>query len=72
MREVYYDRRTSSYTTWYDFRKDLGKSLGYIPLNWLWLKVKPDCPLPWSKSQMRTALSAVARIKGQKGVVGGK
>jgi len=56
----------SSYVTWYDFRRELGKKLGYMPLNWQWLNVKPKSPLPWDDSHMHAALSALARLEKQK------
>ena len=45
------------YQTWYDFKKDFERRVGYGLLNWDWLKVKPEAPLPWNGSHMRRALS---------------
>jgi len=44
------------YTTWYDFKKELERHLGHSLLNWHWLEVKPQAPLPWDKSHLRAAL----------------
>jgi hypothetical protein len=52
------------YTTWYEFKKDLEKRLGYSLLNWRWLEVKPRCPLPWDDSQMKAVI--LAQVKGKK------
>ena len=72
MRKAYCNRRTYSYTSWYEFRKDLGQALGYVPLNQLWLKVKPNSPLPWNEYQMKTALTVASNYKGQKAVKSSK
>jgi hypothetical protein len=56
------------YETWYEFKKDLEKRIGYCLLNWRWLRVKPKDPLPWNNSHMQTALSACARLEGGKAV----
>ncbi len=66
MRVANRTKEISEYTTWYDFRKDLGKRLGYMPLNWRWLEVKPQAPLPWNDSHMQSVLSVVARLEKQK------
>ncbi len=55
------------YQTWYDFKKDFERQVGYGLLNWDWLKVKPEAPLPWNGSHMKTALSGLSRIKRAKG-----
>ena len=49
------------YATWYDFKKDLERKLGHNLINSWWLEAKPKAPLPWDDSQMKLALSAVAR-----------
>ena len=51
------------YMTWYEFKKDLEKRLGYSLLNWRWLAVKPRSPLPWDDSQMRLAVAAQQKAK---------
>ncbi len=51
------------YVTWYQFKKDLERQLGYSLLNWSWLEAKPKAPLPWHESHMRAALSEVARFR---------
>ena len=53
------------YMTWYEFKKDLEKTLGHNLLNWRWLEIKPRSPLPWDDSQMRSAVSA--HVKSKKG-----
>ena len=55
-----------SYTTWYEFKKDLEKRSGYVLVNWRWLEVKPRAPLPWDDSHLETAISALARLEGTK------
>ena len=52
-------KKTAPYTTWYEFKKDLEKSLNYPLLNWYWLDIKPKCPLPWEKAHMKACLSAL-------------
>jgi hypothetical protein len=64
MEKEYRDNR--SYTTWYEFKKDLEKRLGHSLLNWNWLAVKPEAPLPWDDSHMHVALSVLARLAGDK------
>ncbi len=61
MRVVNRTKKIQLYTTWYDFRRDLGKRLGYTPLNWQWLRVKPKAALPWDDSHLQASLSAIAR-----------
>jgi hypothetical protein len=56
-------KEISSYTTWYEFKKDLGKKSGCIVLNWRWLEVKPKAPLPWNDSDMKAALSAISSFR---------
>jgi hypothetical protein len=63
MRVANRTNENTPYTTWYEFRRDLGKKLGYIPLNSLWLEIKPKAPLPWSDSHMHASLSALAKVK---------
>jgi hypothetical protein len=62
-------KKISSYTTWYEFRKDLAEHLGYTPLSSQWLEIKPKAPLPWNGSHMREAISTVARLKEQQVVL---
>ena len=50
------------YATWYEFKKEFERRLGYSMLNWNWLQVKPQTPLPWNDSHMKAALSATARL----------
>lgn len=59
------------YMTWYDFKKDLEKRLGHSLLNWYWLEVKPQAPLPWDKSHLKAALmrSGMEGPKPYKGTV---
>ena len=59
-------KQVSQYTTWYDFRKQLADQLGYVPLNSLWLEVKPKSPLPWNNADMRVVLSTVACLEKQR------
>ena len=60
---------TNLYATWYEFKKDLEERLGFRLLNWPWLKVKPDSPLPWDDSHMEVVLSVVARMPKLGGIV---
>lgn len=61
-------KKISPYTTWYEFRKDLAEQLGYTPLNYQWLEIKPKAPLPWNDSHMREVISTVARLEEQKAI----
>jgi len=65
-------KKISSYTTWYEFRKDLAEQLGYTPLSSQWLEIKPKAPLPWNGSQMREVISTIARLKEQQAVPKGR
>ena len=65
-------KKVPSYTTWYEFRKDLAEQLGYTPLSSQWLEIKPKAPLPWNDSHMREAISTVARLKAQPIVLKGR
>ena len=51
------------YTTWYEFKKDLENRTGSSLLNWDWLSVKPEVPLPWDDKDMKAAISALATSK---------
>ena len=62
MRVANHTSRISTYTTWYEFKKDLEQQLGFSLPNWRWLEVKPKAPLPWNGSHMQVALSTVARF----------
>ena len=55
-----YYQSANQYATWYAFKKDLERQLGYSLLNWRWIEVKPKSPLPWSKSHMRATISVLA------------
>ena len=66
MRTIRCDKKASLYMTWYDFRRELGDRLGHMPLNSLWLRVKPKGPLPWTRPQIEEALMAIARLRQQK------
>ena len=59
--------KTLLYTTWYDFRKELGKRLGHTPLALQWLELKPTDPLPWNDSHMKAAISAAVSFGRAKG-----
>lgn len=66
MRTTHCTEETSVYATWYDFRRELGNRLGHMPLNSLWLRVKPEGPLPWTGHQMEATLLTIARLSHQK------
>lgn len=55
------------YPTWYDFKKDFERRVGYGLLNWDWLKVKPEAPLPWNGSHMKRSLLVLSRTERAKG-----
>jgi len=55
------DKNTPLYSTWYEFKKDIEKLSGHCILNWDWLKVKPEAPLPWNIYDFQTALTALRR-----------
>ena len=57
---------TSEYETWYEFKKDLEKTLGYVLLNRHWLEVKPKAPLPWDNSYVQAAILVAATLGKQK------
>ena len=65
MRVSTYTREIWLYATWYEFKKDFEKRLGYSLLNWRWLEVKPKAPLPWDDSHMQAALSAAVTLEEQ-------
>jgi len=54
-------KNTPQYMTWYEFKKDLEKRLGYSILNWDWFRVKPKTPLPWNDSNLRSAFLELSR-----------
>ncbi|MFC2068218.1 hypothetical protein ACFLTP_04345 [Chloroflexota bacterium] len=45
--------KTSTYVTWYDFKKDLEKRCHYPLEPSVWLRVKPKASLPWSGFDLR-------------------
>ena len=51
------------YTTWYEFKRDLEKCLGYHLTNREWLRVKPRSPLPWSYYHLKRSFGQVRLIK---------
>lgn len=53
-------REMCSYSTWYDFKKELQRRSGLLILNRLWLQVKPRVPLPWYEPQMKQAISQLS------------
>jgi len=46
------------YETWYEFKRECEKRLGYSLLNRTWLELKPKSPLPWDDSHLRAVLAA--------------
>jgi hypothetical protein len=48
--------KTAQYLTWYEFKKDLQKEARHSVLNQEWLQVKPQKPLPWDRSSMKSTL----------------
>ena len=50
------------YSTWYEFKKECEKQLGYSLLNGKWLEVKPKKPLPWDDTDMEVILITLARL----------
>ncbi len=61
-------RKISPYETWYEFKKDLERNLGYMLLNQCWLEVKPKAPLPWDSLHMQAAVSVVTTLGKSKTV----
>jgi hypothetical protein len=53
----------SAYSTWYEFKKDLQKEVRHSILNQEWLQIKPQEPLPWNKSFMKTTLSKLSSLE---------
>ena len=51
------------YTTWYEFKRDLGKCLGHHLTNWEWLEVKPRSSLPWSYHHMKRSYWQAERFE---------
>jgi len=68
MRVANRTKKVSLYTTWYEFKRDLEKKLGYMLLNWQWLEAKPKVPLPWDDSQMQAVSSVLVRFGEQKAI----
>ena len=50
----------SLYLTWYEFIKDLQNEDRHSILNQEWLQIKPQEPLPWDNSYLKSALSKLA------------
>ncbi len=51
------------YDDWEVFKIDLEAKLGWrLSLVW-WLQIKPQKPLPWSETDLRTSLSKVKRTQ---------
>jgi len=63
MRVANRTKKVLLYTTWYEFKKDLEKKLGYVLVNRRWLEVKPKAPLPWNNSHVENAISGVSRFR---------
>jgi hypothetical protein len=63
--------RSTQYATWYEFKKDLERLLGYSLSNWRWIDVKPKEPLPWDDSHLNTTLSVLASHRKVKSRPGG-
>jgi hypothetical protein len=63
--------RPTQYATWYEFKKDLERQLGYSLSNWRWIDVKPKAPLPWDYSHLNTILSVLAGNRKLKNRPGG-
>ena len=59
--------RNTQYTNWYEFRRELGRKLGYTPLNREWLLIKPSHPLPWNESHMKAALYIAICLTNKRG-----
>lgn len=50
------------YSTWYEFKKECEKRLGYSLLNGKWSEAKPKKPLPWDDTDMEVILLTLARL----------
>jgi hypothetical protein len=55
-------KEVSSYSTWYEFKKELQKRAGFPILNSRWIQIKPKTALPWYEFQMKEALSQLSNI----------
>jgi hypothetical protein len=51
------------YKTWGTFERDLESKLGRWVTADLWLRTKPNKPLPWNDVDLRTSLSEVLIIQ---------
>ena len=58
------EKQNSAYDTWYEFKKDLEKCLGYHLTNWEWLEVKPQSPLPWNYHHMKRSHAQARLFEG--------
>ena len=56
-------KQNYTYTTWYEFKRDLEKCLGRHLTNWEWFEVKPRSPLPWSYRHMKYSYAQVGRME---------
>jgi hypothetical protein len=64
MADVALGSRHLEYKTWYDFKMTLESKLGYgLPVS-LWLRMKPQKPLPWVDADFQATLSAILRMPG--------
>lgn len=54
---------TLKYQTWYEFKKDLQKEAKHSILNEEWLKIKPQQPLPWDRSCIKSALLKLSSLE---------
>jgi hypothetical protein len=54
------------YNSWFDFKRDIESRLGRgLPVS-LWMRAKPNKPLPWRQADLQATLSEVRIL--QKGL----
>lgn len=51
------------YDTWYEFKKECERQLGFSLLNGKWLVLKPRKPLPWDDTDLEAVLLAAIRLQ---------
>jgi len=51
------------YNTWYEFKKECERQLGFSLLNGKWLELKPRKPLPWDETDLEAVLLAATHLQ---------
>ncbi|MDD5701811.1 MAG: hypothetical protein PHU23_07140 [Dehalococcoidales bacterium] len=48
------------YETWYEFKKELETILWCYLANDIWLQIKPQKPLPWNESDLKSSIISLS------------